>query len=541
LVQARPDFEIDWSDGTRTNHATYSLSRARHSPWTFDDAHVHAVVTETGPGLYRLDVRPKPGSTITQVVFPSLPTERATTGRAYYGILGGTAVDATKPPDYPSFVYPGPGLQGSDFGAFAPLVITDDGTRGRIVAATNWPTKIARVRRDLSKTSVTYSAKIAAGSSDSFGALVRDVVGNATRGDPPWILALDHYRRWLATHYTPPAPPKWMMEGEGYFYLALQNVRDPVEPTVRSDWDAVAKSFGWMQIWGQTADTFNRSNWEWMGPALSARYASWLPTFAREKTATGAHVGYYINPKQNLRAPIFDAKYVGDWIARNRTDGANVSYLDTFGRNAYGDPNTMRELLKKWRDVADVLIEGYVDVYPAPSLMSGYVGGAGVWIGGPSVPRDTCSKCTFVALSRYLQGDHIGYFGVSDGEYVNAGPPSGPPAPPPPPNRPYWAERQAFLYGFKLEAKLLNDTIRTIVKLRKSVDWWHLGMRYKDVLGLTDIPRDIDIRRFDDAFDRRWLVVDNLFKRSGQTVRVRGKTVAIPSDALSIVLVDPGD
>jgi hypothetical protein len=103
----------------------------------------------------------------------------------------------------------------------------------------------------------------------------------------------------------------------------------------------------------------------------------------------------------------------------------------------------------------------------------------------------------------------------------------------------YWAERQAFLYGFKLEAVDVSDAVKNILKLRADVGWWQKKMQYKDVLGVTEIPAGMDIRRFDDSRGKRYLVVDNPTGRAGAAVRVRHKRIAIPASTLSIVAVDP--
>ena len=111
-------------------------------------------------------------------------------------------------------------------------------------------------------------------------------------------------------------------------------------------------------------------------------------------------------------------------------------------------------------------------------------------------------------------------------------------------------ERQAFLLGAKLDAMHVaespqqpgvpNAALARIITLRRATSWWAREPVYLDRLGVSAMPSGIDVRRFRDRDGATLLAIDNPQQRAGKTVRVDGRAVSIPADALSIRVLETG-
>ena len=120
----------------------------------------------------------------------------------------------------------------------------------------------------------------------------------------------------------------------------------------------------------------------------------------------------------------------------------------------------MLEQIDRGVPPADVMIEGWSDLYPFAGLLSGYHHGfdwcnctanTSIYDMSPFSGRGTGS---FIKLIRLLMGDAEGYFGYEDGEYARYGWKNS-----------HFSERQAFLLGAKIEGPP-NDFWRAIQAVR---------------------------------------------------------------------------
>jgi hypothetical protein len=131
------------------------------------------------------------------------------------------------------------------------------------------------------------------------------------------------------------------------------------------------------------------------------------------------------------------------------------------------------------------------------------------------------------------------FLGESNGDHVFWGAPNA-----------YWAERQAFLLGAKLDAMHVaespqrpdvpNAALARIIALRRASGWWRRAPEYLDRLGLTDVPAGIDVRRFRGRDGETLLVVDNPARTTGASVRVDGRAVTLAAAPLSIRVLETG-
>ncbi|MCK6545356.1 hypothetical protein L6R52_05765 [Myxococcota bacterium] len=530
LAQRQPHFSVQWVDTTlpgAPDRLTRYAIPATPPPWSFTDDHLTARVSVAADGTYLLSITGGArAAEIRKVSFPWIEASDAlpdpSADRVYFTYLGGVTERSDRVGPYTAgqgFEYPGT--------AFSPFVIIADDRHARLTAATTWPPRRVKVGRDPAATSGIYAERFTPGQVRSYGLLLADVEGRPERGYPPWLIAVDRYRRWFSTRYTPPAPPAWMAANHGYLLYALQDANPDDEPTLEAVWSQYGPVLGWIQFWGQMSPGGGSCCGE--SSTMHARFSSWLPAWARRKTALGARVGYYARPLGTWPgddAPDPHAQTtITSWLARNRDEyGANTFYIDVLGR-APAPPSEVSSAFAGWP--ADTMIEGFVDVYPAASLMSGYVSG-GDWPGGPTLDTRSCERCTFIRLGRYVQGERFGYYGVSNGEHALAGAATS-----------YWAERQMFLLGLKAEttATMWSPILPRIFGLRDAHRWWARAPRYVDVLGLSSIPEGIEVRRFVDRSGASLLTVDNPGRLAGRTVRVRDRVVALPADDLAIVEV----
>lgn len=519
LPQRQPNFAIEWHSATQASTLTKYVIPSTPPPWTFNDRHLSATVTADGEGVYTVRITGGPGAAeIDKVLVPWLEYSdalpHASADRAYYTYLGGMTASSTSASTYSAahgLDYPGT--------AFTPMVILADDRTARLTGATTWPPRKVKVARDLAVTQGVYREPLRPGDTQTYGVMLLDLEGRPDSGYPPWLLALEKYRRWFLGKYQPPRAPAWMERGDGFLLYPLQDAQPDDVTALDGYWTTWGARLGWVQFWGQMSGHYGLCCDVRM--AMDGRLTAWLPAWAAQKTAAGAHVGYYARAVE----PVVEAQLTA-WFDHNRNNySANTYYADVLGRTPHADPWAISQAFQRWPK--DILIEGFVDVYGAPSLFTGYVDG-GAWKGGAEVSTDTCRTCPFVRLSRYFQGDRLAYYGPSNGEHVHFGPSAA-----------YFAERQTHLLGFKLEFSPTSHSpvLQRVIDLRDQTQWWTRSPRYLDVLGITDVPDGVDARRFVDNAGKTIVAIDNPARLDGRQLKVNGRSVGIPADALSIVEV----
>ncbi len=528
-----------------------SLHRYRHGPAVSDDL-LDATVALTGEDEWELTLTPK-HDPITAVWFP-WEADRALVPRAdsavvYYPRLLGVAVRSALLAEW--------GWQGGPYPGecFAPLVVVADDSESRMVAATNWPPRRVTPMYSLGRIGLRYDERVTAGVRRSYRALV--VRTSRGAGESPWQRALDRYKSWVKARVLAaglePSPPPWLQVAHGWLNVQLENLPTWDPGAVKASWERWRQWLPWVQFWGQMSGHFEhgRSDPSQAGCCLQtsqmhSRYEPDLLRIARGIAREG-HVGFYARPRAPY-APLVapgdsretpEFAFVRDWLQRNRSEyGANAFYVDVLGGRDFGEPLRVAKLIKGEMDPATV-IERAVDIYPSASLVSGALGG-GTWQGGPGrTPGrlgQALSRTTFPAFGRYLLDDRIMFLGESNGDYRWWGPQGG-----------YWTERQAFLLGAKFDVVHptengrpdgpANEALVAAIEARDQVGWWRRDPVYLDQRGIGAIPADVDVRRFRGRDGETLLVVDNWSGRRDVTLMLDGRSVALPNERLSIVVI----
>src|SRR5262249_54072716 len=234
-----------------------------------------------------------------------------------------------------------------------------------------------------------------------------------------------------------------------------------------------------------------------------------------------------------------DFAFLRDWLARNRSEyHANAYYIDVIGHRYFGDPLRVASFLKYEQDPATV-IEYPVDIYPATCLVSGSLGG-GDWEGGPGRTSaelgSGLTHTTFPSFGRYLLDDRVLFLGECNGDGRWWGP-----------GAEYWTERQAFLLGAKFDAihPTENDrpdgpedqALALAIAARDRSGWWERAPVYLDRQGLGSVPSGVDVRHYRGHSGESLLVVDNWYQRSGLSVTLDGRPVALSDERLAIVVL----
>lgn len=522
-----PNFGVTTADGRFYNYVGSHV----------ENQNVVADIVSLGDDRWRLILRPQVALSV--VYFPwndeRWPLDSdSSDDLIYYPYLSGvTERVSLRPGAYSMFGFTYPG------GVFAPLTVMADRDDGIIVAATNWPPRKVAPMFTGQRMTLKYERALAAGSSDTFDALVSRVRGDPNRGKVPWQLALDKYRRWLDSVIPPVVYPSWLANIQGWIQVGLYNEQSDEVSEIRALWEESKAYFPWMQFWGQMGGGCCVLN-----QTMSSRFAG-LDTFVRQEIAKGAgavHMGYYSapyysDPQNKALDTLAGYTWFSGWITKNRvTYGANAYYYDTLGGMYYGDPLLIRNYFLNKNFPADAVMEKLVDIYPAAYLMSGSLIGNKDYPGGIGKLPENSVTTTFPGFGRYLLGDRIVFEGYANDDYKLWGAAHS-----------NWSERQAFLLGAKFDVPTIHDppnggpfnvALNLALEERNSSGWWWRQPVYQDTRGLTQIPAGIDVRRFRDKYKGTLLAIDNWGQLNGKQVMVDGQAVSIPTRKLSVVNVN---
>jgi hypothetical protein len=313
---------------------------------------------------------------------------------------------------------------------------------------------------------------------------------------------------------------------------------------------------------------------------LNWRYTTSLVNFARTAAAQGYHVAYYSaayygtgpsDPQVPLDTPS-GKNWLVSWLRTNAGNGANSYYIDTLSRMYVGDPAVVSNMFRDGTIPANSMIEGFVDLYPTASMVSGAFTVNDIFCGAPQKTPQNATRTSFPRLLRYLADDRLMYLGESNDDWrfwgtgskwLMADPPgyhedytkcsygawcsaNGP--------CDYGTERQAFLLGNKLEitsplnGKFLpdggagpNPVLDAIIAERTRVNWWARRPRYMDVKGvvMTGIPANsaVDIRRHRASDGANLITISNPKLLSGLSFKMDATTLTVPAKAISILEV----
>ena len=446
---------------------------------------------------------------------------------------------------------------------FAPLLVLADADTAEMVAATTWPPRTVIPVYASDGLAMRWPEPLAAGETRRHRVRIARFAGAARAGRAPWLAAALAYRDGLAPHLDASglasnADPDWLVESDGWQNVQLQNLATFDASRLAERWQRWRELLPWVQLWGQMSDYAGRGLARSLGSreevgccidrvALHERYRPELRDVVAEIAAAG-HVGFYARPRSPY-LPLGGAdgeperRFLLDWLARNRDVlGANAFYVDVLGHRWFGEPLDVARFVRD-RLPEGTVVEYAVDVYPRAALVSGSLTG-GSFGGGPDrEPRELdelrVPRTTFPRFGRAVLADRNVFLGESNGDHVFWGAANG-----------HWAERQAFLLGAKLDAMRVgespqrpdvpNAALARIVAVRRATGWWRRAPVYLDRLGVTDVPAGVDVRRHRGRDGETLLVVDNPRQRAGATVRVDGRAVALPADALSIRVLETG-
>jgi hypothetical protein len=451
--------------------------------------------------------------------------------------------------------------------SFAPLSIIADGSRARLVAATNWPPQIMYPMYSLQRQILYYKTPLPPNTSRKYSALVLEVEGNAAVGLHPWQIAVDRYSGWLreamaADGLEPVAHSSWMHNANGFIQMSVMNDAwfDPAQ--LLAKWNKFKDRFPWVLVWGQMSNYHG-------DPALAVppllpgektgccldireehiRYVPGLTVVANTIKSQGGAIGYYCRPRgeepnygmlddPNLYDGETNMQFFLNWIAKNRDEyAANTFYTDVLGRANFGDPVPIINAFKSGAIAADTLIEGVIDCYPSAGLWDGFLSGQ-PFGGGPNQPLEKLGQ-GFISTSvprfgRYLLGNRIACTGQSNTD----GPLWGPAAN-------HFVERQSFLLGAKFNTYNpeqpvggidgLNPAVYLAIEEWKKVNFWARRPVYRDRLGIYNLPVGIDARHFVDKNGVSLLAIDNWDQLPNKSFTFKGNTVLVPTSRLSII------
>ena len=540
VIAEAPVDAADTSRSLRTDAADVTIARVADEEWEL-------TVTARTP--------------IASVAFPwrsrasALDTSSPSTVLLYPAMLG-VAVQAPSAPslDLDWRKYPGE--------CFAPLLVLSDARTAEVVAATTWPPRTVVPVYAPDGLAMRWPDALAAGETRRYRVLIARRDGDENDGRAPWLGAALAYRAWLEPHLAQAglqsADPRWLRDSDGWQNVQLQNLATFDPSRLEERWQRWRELLPWVQLWGQMSDYAGRSLVRSLGArdevgccidrvAVHARYGAELHEVVADVAAQG-RVGFYARPRSpylRLDGPGGEPerRFLLGWLAQNRDAlGANAFYVDVLGHRWFGEPLDVARFVRD-RLPEGTVVEYAVDVYPRAALVSGSLTG-GSFGGGPDrEPRELgalrAARTTFPRFGRAVLGDRSLFLGESNGDHVFWGTANA-----------HWAERQAFLLGAKLDAMHVaespqqpdvpNAALARVIALRRATGWWRREPVYLDRLGVRAMPSGIDVRRFRDRDGTTLLAIDNPRRRAGTTVRVDGRAVAIPADALSIRVLETG-
>jgi len=517
------------------------------------DNDLQADLSPTSENVWTLNLTAK-GRSLREIWFPIEPSaeplgDSLADDVVHFPHLMGLAfdVDALSETDWQGREYPGP--------CFAPLAFIADPHEVRMVAAVNWPPRKVRVLYAKGRLALCYDDPLPTGASRAFSAMIVRSMGDPSAGELPWYAPLDHYRDWLTDHMRAeglyPIPyPDWMKTIHGWQNVQLENFQTRDLDRVAENWRRFKKEFPWLQMWGQMSE-FHTTPGVKTGcclddPTVHSRYTATLPALIKSVTEENSRAGFYVRPKspyglldKDVAASKPDRDFLFGWIKQNELDHkVNAHYVDVLGAKNFGAPLTIARMFGH-EIPRESVIERIVDVYPAAALISGCLWGGLECRTAPGKTPEHLGKdascLTFPRFGRYLLNDRIVFLGESNGDHMYWGTTRG---------HDYFTERQVFLLGAKFDAMRLSESERTpnemnravrmVLDERNRVDWWNRDPVYMDRRGLTEIPPDIDVRRFRGKGNVDLLVIDNWKLATGRRFLFEGAPVAVPPKRLHI-------
>ena len=553
LTPAVPEFAVIVGGSFRM-YSTYTQVDALH--WTVEDSFVKATVTNVGTNQWRLDLTAK--QTITQTYFPWQSQRISLNGNVvddifYYPYIMGLTWKASY--INTDFAWWGLRYPGN---AALPLVVEADNTNARIVAATNWPPKSLTPLFAAERMVINYDEIIPAGTTASYGALIASVSGNAATGAVPWQLALDQYKSWLDSAMGPVSYPSWMWNGEGFYNIQLENIYTFDINQVDAAWQPVKSLYPWVLMWGQMSSYAGGCCS--LDYYMNSLYSSSLPFWVKNTVvANGYHAGYYSAPYYNdptgyALDTAAGVNWLTKWININKnTYNANSYYIDTLARGYYGDAAKVKALFDNNIIPQESMLEGAVDIYARPALISGSLFGDANGCGAPFKRPEKYNKTSFPNFVRYALGDRLMYQGGSNTDWIywgnsrgwnsyslaqSCGIPAYCSA-----NGPceHGSERLAFLLGAKFDAiQVSGNSIQSqIVEERQRLNWWARRPTYLDTKGLdltTISPSTkVEITHFKDIRGVDLIAVSNPKVVSGLTFKLNGQTLNVPAKSISVL------
>jgi hypothetical protein len=538
--------------------------------YIFEQSAFSATLTQEERGLWELNLLPKVQLKSEGVVFPwwgdRLNLKLAGSDeRIYYPFIGGVSEKQglRTHPNWWGVAYPG--------GVFAPLIIHATNSQAMLVAAANWPPR--RVTPLYAhRAQLIFATDLKVNTATSFRIFFKRFELNDAGNTGSWQRALLFYRRWLMSKLKVAPSSEWLQQSEGFLNYGLMNSYEFKASQLEAALASVKGVTDWALLWGQMSNFAGDASiavpkllaGEEVGCCLPeiklhSRYLG-IPEIAGRWRSQGGHLGYYSRLRPDSTGAYMGSKagvdFITHWFSFNRTQlNADSFYLDEYGRTNYGE---VTPDLKPYTDPffngvipKDTLIEGFVDIYPRPALLSGGLrsnppmdpsvllstdfekGGAAADSAGQRVPS--------YRMARLLMGNRPGFAGYANGDYAMyssqfAASPS-------------FAERQVFLAGLKFDIGYSAENgygptavIREVAQLRRDFRWWDRNPVYLDTIGVGNLPSGISVRRFVDCAQKTLFTIDNPARKVGMSFTFYGRSISIPAARLSIVeLADDGE
>ena len=552
-----PELAVKTSDDG-VAHVYSNYSQIGPTQYRVSDSVITAVVTDEGGGKWKVDLTAHRG--LSSVYWPwqtsRTPLAATLTRDIYYYPynLGITEQASNRNTDWTWWgqAYPG--------NAFAPLTVMANDSKARIVAAINWPPKRVIPYYAAQRQVLYYDEPISAGSTASFSTLIATVTGDAVHGNVPWQLAVDLYRAWLGVNMPAVSYPTWMIGAQGFLEVQLENLSPaPTAQSLNTLWQPVKSDYPLVLFWGQMSP--HAGGCCNLSHTFEPGYLAEIPAFAAAAESSGYHVGYYSAPIYTGTSGYLDTSagvsWLSNWIAANRSHGANAFYIDTLGRRYYGNPANTLNLFANGTIPKDSIIEGGVDIYPAAGLVSGALIGDQNACGAPQKTPHNSVKSSYPQFGRYILRDRILFSGAANGDYrfwgagqwsaandslaTYCGTPAwcdtnGPCA--------YGTERLAFILGNKLDvAKPENDPILDAVNAaRVKSNWMDRQPVFLNTQGLdlSRIPPTsaVKITLFQDSSGKYLIAISNPRLEPGLSFSFNNQSYAVPSDGVGIAIVE---